>query len=81
MQPDLIALDDKKPATPLEMDNFITEIFVNQGMKPKRSKTLDTKWKWLRDKEILEQIRVYQDRGTNKDTDYCTKRHPPIHHR
>ena len=39
------------------------------------------KWHWLRDKEVLEQLRVYWDKGTNKDADYFTKYHPPIYHR
>ena len=49
-------------------------------MKPKLSKTWDMKWHWLRDKEFLEQLRVYRDKGTNNDSDYFTKHHPPIHH-
>ena len=36
---------------------------------------------WLRDREVLEQIRAYWDRGTNNYDDYLTKYHPPIHHR
>ena len=59
----------------------MTEVFVNSVMKPKRSKTWDMKWQWLRDKEVLEQLRVYWDKGKNNDADYFTKQHPPIHHR
>ena len=70
MQPDVIPLDHEQPATPLKMENSTTEGFVNSGMKPKRSKTWDMKWQWLRDKEVLEQLRVYWDKGTNNDTDY-----------
>ena len=50
-------------------------------MTKKRSKTLDMKWHWLRDKEVLEQHILYCDRDTNNDADYFTKHHPPIHHR
>ena len=39
------------------------------------------KWYWLRDKEVLKQLRVYWDKGTNNDADYFTKHHPPTHHR
>ena len=38
------------------------------------------KWHWLRDKEILEKLRVYWYKGTDNDADYFTKYHPPIHH-
>ena len=81
MRPYLITLDRKQPFTPLKTENPTTEVFVNSGMKPKRSNTWDMKWHWLRDKELLEQLILYWDRGTNNDTDYLTKHHPPIHHR
>ena len=81
MRPALIALEHKKPATPLKTDNYTTCGFENLGMKPKRLKTWDMKWHWLRDKEALDQLRVYWNKGTNNDSDYYTNRYPPIHHR
>ena len=62
----LIKLNHKQPATPLIMENSITEGFVNLATKPKRSKTWDMEWNWLRDKEVLDQLRVYWYRGKNK---------------
>ena len=58
----------------------MTEGFINSGMKPKRSKTWGIKWHWLIDKEVIEKIRLYWYRGNNKETNYFTKNHPPIHH-
>ena len=81
MKTSLISLDHKQPATHLKMDNYTTEGFLNLGMKPNCSKTSDMKCHWLRDKEVLEQLRVYWDRGTNNDADYFTKHQPPIHQR
>ena len=81
MQPALITLDHKQLATPIKPENYTIEGFLNSGMKPKHSKAWDMKWNWLRDKEVLEQLRVYWDKGTNNDADYFTKHHPPIHHR
>ena len=66
--------------TPLKTENSTTEVFLNLGMKPKRSKTWDLKLHWLRDKEVLNKPRVYWGRGTNNDADYFTKRYLPIHH-
>ena len=77
MRPDLIALEHKKTATPLKTYNSTKEGFVNLGMKPKCSKRWDMKCHWLRDKEVLEQLRVYWYKGTNNDADYFTKYHPP----
>ena len=39
------------------------------------------KWHWIRDKEVLEENKVYWDRGTNNNDNYFTKHHPSIHHR
>ena len=59
MWPALIILDHKQLAKPLKTNNSTTEGFLNSGMKPKRSKTWDMKWHWLRDKDAFEQMRVY----------------------
>ena len=80
MRVDLIALDRKQLTTPLKTKKYMTEGFVNSGIKPKRSKTWDMKWHWFRDKELLMKLRVYWGRGTNNDAGYFTKHHPPIHH-
>ena len=60
---------------------FYDRSFVNLGMKPKCSKTWDMKWYWLIEKEALEKLRLYWDKGTNNDAYYFTKNNPPIHHR
>ena len=80
MWPDLITLEHQQPATPLKLENSTTEGFLKSGMKPRRSKTWDMKWHWLRDKEVLDQLRVYWEKITNNNADYYTKHHPPIHH-
>ena len=36
---------------------------------------------WLRDREVLDQLRVHWDIGTNNNADYFIKNHPQIHHR
>ena len=81
MWPALITLEHKQPATHLITENYTTEGFVNLGMKTKSSKTWDMKWHWLRDKYVIDQLRVYWDKVTNNDANYFTKHHPPIHHR
>ena len=81
IQSALITLDHKQPATPLKINNYITDFFVNSGMKQKRSKKWYIKCHWLRDNEVLDQLIVYCDRGTKNDANYFTKHHPPIHHR
>ena len=80
MQPALIKLYHKQPEIPLKTENSTIEWFLNSGMKPKRSKTWDMKFQWLKDKEVLEKLTFYWYRSINNDTDYFTKHHPPIHH-
>ena len=79
MQPELIALDHKQPATTLKTEISTTELFVNLGMRPKRSKTWVMKWHWLRENEVLDQLRVYFYRETRNNVNYFTNNHPPIH--
>ena len=81
MRPVLITLDHKQPASPLKSENSTTEGFVNSGMKEKYSKIWDMIWHWLRDNEVLEKLRLYWERGTNKDADCFKKHHPSISHR
>ena len=59
MQPALITLDHEKPEIPLKIDNYMTEGFVSSGMKQKCSKKRDMIWHLLREKDVLEQLRVY----------------------
>ena len=46
-------------------------------MNPKKYQKWDMNMHWLRDKEVLKQIRVYWDKGKNNDADYFTKNFPP----
>ena len=59
MQPALITLGHKQPATPLKPEKYTIEVFLNLGIKPKHSKPWDIKWHWLRYKEVLDQLIVY----------------------
>ena len=38
------------------------------------------RYNWLRDRTILEQLRIYWDEGKNNNADYFTKHFPPFHH-
>ena len=79
MRTALNSLYHKKPVTPLKTDNPKTEVFVNLGMKPKRSKPWDMKWHYFRYNEFIDKLRVYCNRGTKNDADCFTKHHPPIY--
>jgi hypothetical protein len=73
-------LGHKQPATPLQTDNAIAENVVNGKVQPKRTKAMDMRFHWLRDRECQEQFRIYWRPGKSNYADYWTKHHPAKHH-
>eukprot|EP00804_Cyclotella_cryptica_P028442 CCRYP_014211-RA/>CCRYP_014211-RA protein AED:0.38 eAED:0.38 QI:0/0/0/1/0/0/2/0/375 len=52
-------LGHKQPATPLQTDNSTAEAVCNGKIQPKRTKAMDMRFHWLRDRECQEQFRIY----------------------
>ena len=72
----------KQPATPFQVDNSTAEGIVNKRVQPKRTKAMDMRFHWLRDRSINQnQFRFYWRPGPTNDGDYWTKHHPASHHR
>ena len=40
----------KQPPTPLQTENYIVEAVVNGKIQPKRTKAIDMRFRWLRDR-------------------------------
>jgi hypothetical protein len=59
-------LGQKQPPTPMETDNTTTTGYSNGTIKQKRTKSMDTRFYWIKD-------RVKED--------YFTKHHSPAHHK
>ena len=80
----LIALGHPQPPTPINTDNATAQGIVNDTMKQKRSKAMDMRYHWIRDRENQLHFKIYWTKGTdNIDPnygDYFTKRHSTIHH-
>ena len=70
----------KQPATPLQTDNSMAEGVINGKVQPKRTKAMDMRFHWLRDRECQEQFRIYWRPGKLNYADYWTKHHPASHH-
>jgi len=49
----------KQPPTPLQTDNAMADAGCNGKVQPKRTKAIDVRFHWLRDKECQEQFRIY----------------------
>ena len=70
----------KQPPTPLQTDNSMAEAVINGKIQPKRTKAMDMRFHWLRNRECQEQFRIYWRPGKLNYADYWTKHHPAKHH-
>ena len=70
----------KQPPTPLQTDNSAACGVVNGKVQPKRTKAMDMRFHWLRDRECQEQFRIYWAPGKLNYADYWTKHHTAKHH-
>ena len=71
----------KQPPTPLQTDNSAACGVVNGKIQPKRTKAMDMRFHWLRDRECQKQFRIYWRPGKLNYADYWTKHHPAAHHK
>ena len=64
----------------LQTDNSTAEGVVNNTIVPKRLKSMDLRFHWLRCREAQGQFRFNWAPGVANWGDYYTKHHPAIHH-
>ena len=79
-----VALEEmghKQPATELITDNITAEGILNGKIKQNRSKGIDMRYYWLRDRVSQGQFVVNWKPGSVNLTDYFTKHHPASHHK
>jgi hypothetical protein len=76
----LTKMGHPQPRTPIQTDNSTAEGVVNIKIQPKRTKAMDMRFHWLRDREAQGQFRIYWRPGKTDLADYFTKHHPPSHH-
>ena len=70
----------QQPPTPLQTDNSMADGVVNGKIQPKRTKAMDMRFHWLRDRECQKQFRIYWRPGKSNYADYWTKHHLAKHH-
>ncbi|EJK50851.1 hypothetical protein THAOC_30042, partial [Thalassiosira oceanica] len=68
----LTEMGHPQPPTPIQTDNATAEGVINSKVQPKRTKAMDMRFHWLRDRETLKQFRFYWRSG---------KLNPAAHHR
>jgi hypothetical protein len=74
-------LGHEQPPTPLQTDNSMADGVINGKITPKRTKAMDMRFHWLRDRECQEQFRIYWRPGKLNYADYWTKHHSAKHHK
>jgi hypothetical protein len=73
-------LGHPQPPTPLQTDNSTASGISNDTVKQKRSKAIDMRFYWIRDRVRQKQFHICWKKGILNKADYFTKHHPPSHH-
>ena len=76
----LIEMGWKQPMTPIQTDNTTAAGVVNNTIIPKKSKSMDLRFWWLKCREFQQKFRYYCAPGRDNWGDYSTKHHPSIYH-
>ena len=70
----------KQPRTPMQTDNSTACGVVNSNIQPRRTKSMDMRFYWLRCRDSQGQFRYYWAPGPTNLADYYTKHHEKSHH-
>ena len=70
-----------QPPTPIQVDNSTAAGIANDNIRQQRSRAIDMRFYWVRDRVEQEQFTVFWAPGATNLADYFTKHHAPIHHR
>ena len=62
----LTKMGHPQPQTPIQTNNLTAEGMVNSKLQPKRTKAIDVRFHWLRDREAQGQFRIYWRPGKTK---------------
>jgi hypothetical protein len=73
-------LGHPQPATIIVTDNACAKGIADDTVKQKRSKAIDMRFYWIRDRVDQKQFTILWKRGTENLADYFTKHHPASHH-
>jgi hypothetical protein len=73
-------LGHNQPPTPMETDNTTATGYSNGTIKQKRTKAMDMRFYWIKDRVKKDQFKIYWGTGFQNLADYFTKHHSPAHH-
>ena len=70
-----------QPPTPIQVDNTTALGFVSSSIRQKRTKSVNMRFFWLKDRQTQKHINIYWRPADQNLADYFTKHHPPTHHK
>jgi hypothetical protein len=73
-------LGHPQPPTIIVTDNACAQGIANETVKQKRSKAIDMRFYWIRDRVKQNQFEIVWQKGSENLADYFTKHHPAAHH-
>ena len=76
----LIEMGHPQPPTPMKTDNSTARGILTGTIKQKRSKAIDMRFYWLKDRTEQKQFDIYWEPGKHNLADYPTKHHTGTHH-
>jgi hypothetical protein len=68
-------------ATPVQTDNSMACGIANSNLRQQRSRAIDMRFYWIRDRVCQGQFHIYWGPGQLNLADYFTKHHSASHHR
>ena len=74
-------LGHSQPPTPVLVDNSTAVGLANDTVTQRRSRAIDMRFYWVRDRVNQQQYHVYWAPAHHNLADYFTKHHTPSHHR
>jgi hypothetical protein len=77
----LIEMGHDQAATPIQTDNACAASVANETVKQRRSKAIDMRFYWIRDRIKQGQFIIHWRKGTDNLADYFTKHDSPVHHK
>jgi len=64
----------------MHTDNACASGIINDTVKQRRSKAMDMRFYWIKDRVAQDQYVVHWRKGSNNLANYFTKHHSPSHH-
>ena len=77
----LFEMGHPQPPTPIQTDNTTACGIVTNTVKQRKTRAMDMRFYWLRDRKLQNKYHFYWSSGKYNMGDYYTKHHPPVHHK